>query len=233
MLLTLRQTVGLPLPERLAELGMFVAAGAALCGLAGLLLAVLHGLWLAALQPPPLGATAFMVGLCVLWAGPTGIGLALFLHQSSERLRRWGTAALDAADAVPNVVVAVLALGLLGAGWPQAVGVLCMLALPTVALHAGRALAEVHAHNLEAAVALGIPRSLASLGVVAPLAWRGLLRATLLGGLRALGDAVILALLWPGSGVLGPEVLVQPSSGALGVLGAVALVVHLVAWRLR
>jgi len=150
-----------------------------------------------------------LLGTCVVTVGAAGVVLPVALgaivwvrYLAPRWLQGPLRLGLRALGSIPSVVfglVGVLfvaqAAGALTAALPSSVvatGVLAVVALPRVARHIDRELGALPQVRMEAALALGASHTEALLRVILPGAWRGIAMAGILGGVRALGDTMVV-----------------------------------------
>lgn len=159
---------------------------------------------------PMIYGTAVVAGIALLLAAPLGLGAALFTAEGlTGRTRLVVKGTIELLAGVPSVVYGLLGVlvlrsvvfDLLEPFEPLSGDTLltggCLLAvmiLPTVTTFADDALRGVAATQRQAARALGLTRSEATLRVVLPQASPGLLAAVLLGLGRALGETIAVFL---------------------------------------
>lgn len=159
---------------------------------------------------PMIYGTLVVAGVALLLAAPLGLGAAIFTAEGlSGRSRLAIKGAIELLAGVPSVVYGLLGVLLLRevvfrviepfgplSGDTLLTGgvLLAVMILPTVMTFADDALRGVSASQRQAARALGLTRTEATLRVVLPQAAPGLLAAVLLGLGRALGETIAVFL---------------------------------------
>jgi phosphate transport system permease protein len=158
--------------------------------------------------------TAITTGIAIAFAGPIGLGAAIYLAEyAPRRVRTLVKPILEILAGVPSVVLGFFALtfispeivqvlfpgadrfNLLAAG--IAVGILI---IPLIASVAEDAMRAVPRSLREASYGLGARRVTTSLRVVVPAAISGIMAAFILGISRGIGETMILAIAAGGSG---------------------------------
>lgn len=169
---------------------------------------------------PMIAASAAAAGGALLLAAPFGLACAIHEHflagPRTARLQRLGIGLLAG---IPSVVFGLWGLTVLvpligrwqppGASLLAAMLVLALMIVPTVALLASAALAQVPRSVLQGAAALGLSRRAIVLGVALPAARSGLWAALLLALARALGETLAV-LMVAGNVVAWPAGLFEP-----------------------
>jgi phosphate transport system permease protein len=154
------------------------------------------------LTPMLAGSLLATLGAITL-AAPLGIASAVFCqHYASVRLARAYRQLIGLLAGIPSVVYGFWGLVVLvpllralappGPSLLAGILILALMILPTVALIAEGALANVPREYLLAASALGISRFSTVLRVALPAARSGLITATILGAGRAIGETMAI-----------------------------------------
>lgn len=169
---------------------------------------------------PMIAASAAAAGGALLLAAPFGLACAIHEHfLAGPRVARLQRLGIGLLAGIPSVVFGLWGLTVLvpligrwqppGASLLAAMLVLALMIVPTVALLASAALAQVPASVLRGAAALGLSRRAIVLGVALPAARPGLLAALLLALARALGETLAV-LMVAGNVVAWPTGLFEP-----------------------
>jgi phosphate transport system permease protein len=169
---------------------------------------------------PMLWGTLFAMTGAVLVATPLGILSAIFCHYYAPPLiARWYRRLIELLAGIPSVVYGLWGLVNLvpliarlhppGPSLLAGIVILTVMILPTIALMADAALANVPAHYLRGAAALGLPRWAIIRGVVLPSAKSGLFTGVILETGRAIGETMAV-LMVTGNVVRTPHSLFDP-----------------------
>jgi len=169
---------------------------------------------------PMLWGTLFATAGAVLVATPLGIGSALFCHYYAPPLvARVYRRLIELLAGIPSVVYGfwglVVLVPLIGRLQPPGpsllagVVILSMMIVPTIALMADAALANVPPEYLRGAAALGLSRWSTVWGVVFPAARSGLFTGVILGTGRAIGETMAILMVC-GNVVQTPNSLFAP-----------------------
>jgi phosphate transport system permease protein len=152
---------------------------------------------------PMLWGTAFAMAGSVLIATPVGILSAVFCHYYAPiALARPYRRLIELLAGIPSVVYGfwglVVLVPLIGAIHPPGpsllagILILTIMILPTIALMADAALANVPQQYVRGAAALGLPRWATIRGVVFPAAKSGLFTGVILETGRAIGETMAI-----------------------------------------
>jgi phosphate transport system permease protein len=169
---------------------------------------------------PMLWGTLFAMTGSVLIATPLGILSAVFCHYyAPPKLANSYRRLIEVLAGIPSVVYGfwglVVLVPLIGALHPPGtsllagIAILTIMILPTIALMADAALANVPAHYLRGAHALGLSRWATIRGVVFPAAKSGLFTGVILETGRAIGETMAVLMVC-GNVVQTPESLFEP-----------------------
>ena len=158
---------------------------------------------------PLLNATLLTVGIGLLFAAPTGLAAAFYLHEyAAPRVRSVLTPALEVLSSIPTVVYGYFALyqvtpllrRVFGADIVEVYNtfsagiVLGVLILPVVITLSVEALSSVPSYAKEAPIGIGATRLRAFFKVSVPAAGSGILAALVVAVSRAAGESVIVSL---------------------------------------
>ncbi len=171
------------------------------------------------LTPMLVGTLCAMTG-AVLVATPLGILSAVFCHYYAPPLvSRWYRRLIELLAGIPSVVYGFWGLVNLvpliarvhppGPSLLAGILILTIMILPTIALMADAALANVPQHYLRGAAALGLPRWAMIRGVVFPAAKSGLFTGVILETGRAIGETMAVLMVC-GNVVQTPRSLFDP-----------------------
>jgi phosphate transport system permease protein len=169
---------------------------------------------------PMLTGTLACMGAAVLIATPLGIISAVFCHfYAPPRAARWYRRLIELLAGIPSVVYGfwglVTLVPLIAKLQPPGTSllagsiVLAIMILPTIALMADAALANVPASYLQGAAALGLSRWGTLWGVVLPAARSGLFTGVILETGRAIGETMAMLMVC-GNIVQTPTSFFQP-----------------------
>jgi phosphate transport system permease protein len=169
---------------------------------------------------PMLWGTLLAMTGAVLVATPLGILSAVFCHYYAPPLiARWYRRLIELLAGIPSVVYGFWGLVNLvpliarihppGPSLLAGILILTIMILPTIALMADAALANVPAHYLRGAAALGLPRWATIRGVVFPAAKSGLFTGVILETGRAVGETMAVLMVC-GNVVETPRSLFDP-----------------------
>jgi phosphate transport system permease protein len=178
--------------------------------------------------------TMIVVAISMLVAIPIGLGAAVYLSEyASPRVRRGLKPALETLAGIPSVVLGFFALTTINPTLVQglfdsagtftlasagiAVGILIV---PLVASVAEDAMFAVPGALREAAYGIGAPRRAVTTRVVFPAAVSGIVAAIILGGSRAIGETMIIAIAAGATG--GAELTLNPLEGGQTMTGAIS-----------
>jgi len=150
---------------------------------------------------PMLWGTLFAMAGAVLVATPLGVLSAMFCHYyAAPVVARFYRRLIELLAGIPSVVYGlwglVVLVPLIGSLHPPGpsllagIAILTIMILPTIALMADAALANVPAHYLRGASALGLSRWATIRGVVFPAAKSGLFTGVILETGRAIGETM-------------------------------------------
>ena len=169
---------------------------------------------------PMLWGTLFAMTGAVLVATPLGILSAVFCHYYAPLpLARWYRRLVELLAGIPSVVYGFWGLVNLvpliarlhppGPSLLAGILILTLMILPTIALMADAALANVPSQLLRGAAALGLPRWATIRGVVFPAAKSGLFTGVILETGRAIGETMAVLMVC-GNVVQTPRSLFDP-----------------------
>lgn len=169
---------------------------------------------------PMLWGTLFTMAGSVLIATPLGILSAVFCHYYAPlALARFYRRLIELLAGIPSVVYGfwglVVLVPLIGEMHPPGpsllagILILTIMILPTIALMADAALANVPQQYRRGAVALGIPRWATIQGIVLPAAKSGLFTGVILETGRAIGETMAILMVC-GNVVQTPSSLFDP-----------------------
>jgi phosphate transport system permease protein len=169
---------------------------------------------------PMLWGTLFAMTGAVLVATPLGILSAVFCHYYAPLpLARWYRRLVELLAGIPSVVYGFWGLVNLvpliarlhppGPSLLAGILILALMILPTIALTADAALANVPPQLLRGAAALGLPRWATIRGVVFPAARSGLFTGVILETGRAIGETMAVLMVC-GNVVQTPRSLFDP-----------------------
>ena len=169
---------------------------------------------------PMLWGTLFAMAGAVLVATPLGILSAVFCHDyAPPRVAALYRRVVELLAGIPSVVYGLWGLTVLvpiiaairppGPSLLAGIAVLSVMILPTIALSADAALANVPAEYRRAAAALGLSRWSTLRGVIFPAAKSGLFTGVLLEMGRAIGETMAILMVC-GNAIRTPSSLFDP-----------------------
>lgn len=177
--------------------------------------------WYPTYDPPEFGMLPLVAGslsvtlLSALLAIPLSLGLAIFLSEACPRiLREFFKPALEILGFLPSVVLGFIGMTIIAPWLQESLDLLTGLNLlnasvlmgimivPTVASIAEDSLAAVPNDLRDASYAMGATRWETTTRVVFPAALPGILEASLLGIMRAVGETMVVLMAAGGSAVL-------------------------------
>jgi phosphate transport system permease protein len=169
---------------------------------------------------PMLAGTMFAMAGAVLLATPLGILSALFCHYyAPPMIARQYRRVIELLAGIPSVVYGFWGLVVLvpllrhiepsGLSLLAGIIILTVMILPTVALMADAAMANVPQHYLQGAAALGLSRWAILRGVVFPASKAGLFTGVILASGRAIGETMAILMVC-GNIVQTPKNLFEP-----------------------
>jgi len=137
--------------------------------------------------------SALVVGMCVLFAVPTAVLVAIYISEYARpAARRFFQTALDVLNGMPAIIVGIFIYGLIvvGRGYSAVAAAiaLAILMLPMVARATQEVLALVPRSLREASLALGVPRWRTVYSIVLPTAIGGILTGVVLAVARVAGE---------------------------------------------
>jgi phosphate transport system permease protein len=188
---------------------------------ASLLEVLLGNYWYPTADPPDFGMFPLVVGslsvtlVASLIALPISIGAAVFLSEvCPPALREWLKPVLEVLGFFPSVVLGFIGMVILAPWLQQSLGLLSglnllnasvlmgVMVIPVVASLAEDSLGAVSKDLRDASYALGATRWETIRGVVVPAALPGILQASLLGVLRAVGETMVVLMAAGGAAIL-------------------------------
>jgi phosphate transport system permease protein len=188
---------------------------------ASLMEVLLGNYWYPTADPPDFGMLPLIAGsLCVtltasLIALPISIGAAVFLSEvCPSALREWLKPVLEVLGFFPSVVLGFIGMVILAPWLQQSLGLLSglnllnasvlmgVMVIPVVASLAEDSLGAVSKDLRDASYALGTTRWETIRGVVIPAALPGILQASLLGVLRAVGETMVVLMAAGGAAIV-------------------------------
>jgi len=188
---------------------------------ASLLEVLLGNYWYPTADPPDFGMFPLVVGslsvtlVASLIALPISIGAAVFLSEiCPPSLREWLKPVLEVLGFFPSVVLGFIGMVILAPWLQQSLGLLSglnllnasvlmgVMVIPVVASLAEDSLGAVSKDLRDASYALGATRWETIRGVVVPAALPGILQASLLGILRAVGETMVVLMAAGGAAIL-------------------------------
>jgi phosphate transport system permease protein len=146
---------------------------------------------------PLIVGSAILVGIATVISVPIGVCIAIFLQEfAPKRIGAVIQLAIDLMNGLPSIIIAVFIFGLLVYGHPQnglagAYG-LAIVMLPLVTRATQEVLRLVPSARREGALALGVSRWRAIVGIVLPSALGGILTGSVLAVARAAGETAPL-----------------------------------------
>jgi phosphate transport system permease protein len=164
---------------------------------------------------PAIVGTLEIVLIATLIALPIGVLTALFLSEfAGSRVGAAIRMLLDVLNGIPTIIVAVFVFGLLvvGTGFSGFAGALALsvVMLPLIARASLETISRVPGALREAADALGVSRWRTIVGVVIPVASRGIVTATVIAAARAAGETAPLLIC---NSAFGPGYQFNPFQG--------------------
>ena len=184
--------------------------------------------WYPTEEPPALGMVALIAGtlaatlLSSVMAIPISIALAIFSAEIAPRkVRQCFKVLFEMLGFLPSIVLGFIGMMIIapwmqvGLGIPSGLNLLNssillgFLIIPSVASLSDEALAEVSGELRDASYALGATRLETIFKVVFPSALPGIIAATLLGVMRALGETMVVLMAAGGAAVL-PSMFTDP-----------------------
>ena len=182
-------------------------------------------------------ASLWVTGIAVLFAGPVGLGSAIYLSEyAPPRVRRTLKPILEVLAGIPSVVLGYFALQFINpdlvvnvfgsanrAGNMVAAGLgVGILTIPLVASISEDALSSVPNSLREASAGVGARKMTTTLRVVIPAAVSGLTAAFIIAVSRAIGETMVVFIAG-GAADSAPRVL-EPTGGSLTMTAAMASV---------
>lgn len=184
--------------------------------------------WYPTEEPPALGMVALIAGtlaatlLSSVMAIPVSIALAIFSAEiAPRRVRQCFKVLFEMLGFLPSIVLGFIGMMIIapwmqvGLGIPSGLNLLNssillgFLIIPSVASLSDEALAAVPGELRDASYALGATRLETIFKVVFPSALPGIIAATLLGVMRALGETMVVLMAAGGAAVL-PSMFTDP-----------------------
>ena len=184
--------------------------------------------WYPTEEPPALGMAALIAGtlaatlLSSVMAIPVSISLAIFSAEiAPRRVRQCFKVLFEMLGFLPSIVLGFIGMMIIapwmqvGLGIPSGLNLLNssillgFLIIPSVASLSDEALAAVPGELRDASYALGATRLETIFKVVFPSALPGIIAATLLGVMRALGETMVVLMAAGGAAVL-PSMFTDP-----------------------
>lgn len=184
--------------------------------------------WYPTEEPPALGMVALIAGtlaatlLSSVMAIPVSIALAIFSAEiAPRRVRQCFKVLFEMLGFLPSIVLGFIGMMIIapwmqvGLGIPSGLNLLNssillgFLIIPSVASLSDEALAAVPGELRDASYALGATRLETIFKVVFPSALPGIIAATLLGVMRALGETMVVLMAAGGAAIL-PTMLTDP-----------------------
>ncbi|WP_300263153.1 phosphate ABC transporter permease subunit PstC [uncultured Cloacibacillus sp.] len=184
--------------------------------------------WYPTEEPPALGMAALIAGtlaatlLSSVMAIPVSIALAIFSAEiAPRRVRQCFKVLFEMLGFLPSIVLGFIGMMIIapwmqvGLGIPSGLNLLNssillgFLIIPSVASLSDEALAAVPGELRDASYALGATRLETIFKVVFPSALPGIIAATLLGVMRALGETMVVLMAAGGAAVL-PSMFTDP-----------------------
>lgn len=184
--------------------------------------------WYPTEEPPALGMAALIAGtlaatlLSSVMAIPVSIALAIFSAEiAPRRVRQCFKVLFEMLGFLPSIVLGFIGMMIIapwmqvGLGIPSGLNLLNssillgFLIIPSVASLSDEALAAVPGELRDASYALGATRLETIFKVVFPSALPGIIAATLLGVMRALGETMVVLMAAGGAAIL-PTMLTDP-----------------------
>ena len=182
---------------------------------------LLGNYWYPTAVPPDFGMFPLVVGslsvtlVASLIALPISIGAAVFLSEICPPfLREWLKPVLEVLGFFPSVVLGFIGMVILAPWLQQSLGLLSglnllnasvlmgVMVIPVVASLAEDSLGAVSKDLRDASYALGATRWETIRGVVVPAALPGILQASLLGVLRAVGETMVVLMAAGGAAII-------------------------------
>lgn len=184
--------------------------------------------WYPTEEPPALGMAALIAGtlaatlLSSVMAIPVSIALAIFSAEiAPRRVRQCFKVLFEMLGFLPSIVLGFIGMMIIapwmqvGLGIPSGLNLLNssillgFLIIPSVASLSDEALAAVPGELRDASYALGATRMETIFKVVFPSALPGIIAATLLGVMRALGETMVVLMAAGGAAIL-PAMFTDP-----------------------
>ena len=184
--------------------------------------------WYPTEEPPALGMVALIAGtlaatlLSSVMAIPVSVALAIFSAEiAPRRMRQCFKVIFEMLGFLPSIVLGFIGMMIIAPWMQNTLGVpsglnllnasilLGFLIIPSVASLSDEALAAVPADLRDASYALGATRTETIFKVVFPSAMPGIVAATLLGVMRALGETMVVLMAAGGAAIL-PELFTDP-----------------------
>ncbi len=184
--------------------------------------------WYPTEEPPALGMAALIAGtlaatlLSSVMAIPVSIALAIFSAEiAPRRVRQCFKVLFEMLGFLPSIVLGFIGMMIIapwmqvGLGIPSGLNLLNssillgFLIIPSVASLSDEALAAVPGELRDASYALGATRMETIFKVVFPSALPGIIAATLLGVMRALGETMVVLMAAGGAAIL-PTMFTDP-----------------------
>ena len=184
--------------------------------------------WYPTEEPPALGMVALIAGtlaatlLSSVMAIPVSIALAIFSAEiAPRRVRQCFKVLFEMLGFLPSIVLGFIGMMIIapwmqvGLGIPSGLNLLNssillgFLIIPSVASLSDEALAAVPGELRDASYALGATRLETIFKVVFPSALPGIIAATLLGVMRALGETMVVLMAAGGAAIL-PAMFTDP-----------------------
>ncbi len=182
---------------------------------------LLGNYWYPTADPPEFGMFPLLVGslgvtlVASLVALPISVGAAVFLSEiCPPTLREWFKPVLEVLGFFPSVVLGFIGMVILAPWLQETFGLLSglnllnaavlmgVMVIPVVASLAEDSLGAVSKDLRDASYALGATRSETIWRVVVPAALPGILQASLLGVLRAVGETMVVLMAAGGAAIL-------------------------------
>ncbi len=189
---------------------------------------LLGNYWYPTADPPEFGMFPLLVGslgvTCVasLLALPISLGAAIFLSEiCPSSLREWLKPVLEVLGFFPSVVLGFIGMVIIAPWLQESFGLLSglnllnasvlmgVMVIPVVASLAEDSIGAVPKDLRDASYALGATRSETIWRVVVPAALPGILQASLLGVLRAVGETMVVLMAAGGAAMI-PRSLFDP-----------------------
>ncbi|OUO94982.1 phosphate ABC transporter permease subunit PstC [Cloacibacillus sp. An23] len=184
--------------------------------------------WYPTEEPPALGMAALIAGtlaatvLSSVMAIPVSIALAIFSAEIAPRkVRQFFKVLFEMLGFLPSIVLGFIGMMIIAPWMQVAIGIpsglnllnssilLGFLIIPSVASLSDEALAAVPGELRDASYALGATRLETIFKVVFPSALPGIIAATLLGVMRALGETMVVLMAAGGAAIL-PTMFTDP-----------------------